>query len=525
MKFPLLCFIILLFSQCNGKKEITQEKTADIPSIPVAFEKKVLLDSTVVGVHTLISGLDVPWEITWGPDNWIWFTEQGGRVSKVNPVNGERVILLEIPQVFRKRTTGLLGMALHPDTEKFPYVFLDYTVQKEDTIISRLVRYSYRKDTLADPLVLLEVPGSTGHNGSRVTMAPDGKVIWATGDAMAGDNAQNVHTLNGKILRLNIDGTIPKDNPFPNSPVWAWGFRNHQGLTYGKNEILYTSEHGDATDDEINLIKKGHNYGWPEVRGYTDLRAEKGHGKDSLITTPLKAWTPTIAPAGIGYYHSAKIPEWEHTLILTTLKHNDVRVLKLTPSGDAIVSERIYFDQKFGRLRDVCISPDGDVYISTTNRDWNPGEGYPKAGDDRIIRVFKLRESQGIKDRAETLRVRTTPQPAGPPGLHLYTQYCASCHKADGAGVEAVFPPLKGAPRVTGSKEALIKVVLEGLSGTEPVDGVAYGQPMPAFSFLDDKKISGVLTYIRTSFGNHSGKVTSEQVRMVRNKLKEQEGG
>src|SRR5690606_35711221 len=172
----------------------------------------------------------------------------------------------------------------------------------------------------------------------------------------------------------------------PGSPVWAWGLRNPQGLAFAANGTLYSSGHGDAIADEVNNIIKGGNYGWPVVEGYVDTDAEKAFAGDSAIREPLRAWTPTIGPAALALYESDAIPEFQNSLLLTTLKGNALHVLKLNGEGNAIVADTILFQQLFGRLRSVCVSPSGDIYIGTSNRDWNPN-GFAEARDDRIIRL------------------------------------------------------------------------------------------------------------------------------------------
>jgi glucose/arabinose dehydrogenase len=228
-------------------------------------------DSTRISVNTVISGLNAPWEISWGPDNWIWITEQGGTISRVNPQTGEKKELIRISEVLRLRSLGLLGMAFHPDFKKYPYVFVDYTTRKDSiNIICKLVRYRYANDKLIEPKTLLAIPGNTGLNGSRIVISPDRKIMFATGDAITETNAQDIKSLNGKVLRLNLDGSVPADNPIKGSLVWSWGHRNIQGLVYGPDNILYASEHGDASDDELNIIQKGKNYGWIRVEGFCD---------------------------------------------------------------------------------------------------------------------------------------------------------------------------------------------------------------------------------------------------------------
>lgn len=489
------------------------------------------VDSTSFSVTTVAAHLDVPWEIAWGPDNWIWFTEQSGTVSKVNPETGEQKLILRlIPDVHRNRTLGLLCMALHPDMKKFPYVFLNYTYMKGSDLRSRWVRYTYDGKTLVTPLVLLEVPADIGHNGSRIAFAPDGTIMLATGDAdhkndaANSGNAQKLEIPSGKILRLNIDGTIPPDNPFPGSPVWALGFRVPQGLVYASNGKLYSAEHGNLINDEVNLIERGRNYGYPNVSGACDTPNEREYCESNNIKEPIAAWTPTIAPAGLDYYNHDAIPEWKNSLLLVTLKTQSLRVLKLNDAGDAVTGEQIYFENEYGRLRDVCVSPDGDVFLSTSNRDWNPVAGFPKENDDRIIRISRKvdvsRKQTASRSQPDQLR-KSAPDQKGKestPGAMLYANYCASCHKADGSGVMGTFPPLKGSPKVTAHKTDLIKVILNGVSGPLIVDGVKYDMEMPALNFLSDQEIADLVQYVRFTFGKKKEQVSVAEVARMRGK-------
>lgn len=477
------------------------------------------LDSTKVGISTVISDLNVPWEIAWGPDNQIWFTEQSGTISKVDPHTGVKKLLLTIPEVYRQRTLGLLGMAVSADKAQ-PYVFVDYTHLKKDaSIVSRLVRYTYTTDTLKDPLVLLELPGNTGHNGSRVAISPDGKIILSTGDAANGANAPDTASINGKTLRLNFDGSIPADNPYPGSPVWSRGHRNIQGLVYSTAEHLFASEHGDATDDEINLIRPKAFYGWPRVEGYADRADEKAYADSFPFTAPLKAWTPTIAPAGIDYYTSNRIPEWHNSILMGTLKAAGLRVLALNAAQEAITAEHIYFTGHFGRLRDICVSPEGDVYIATSNRDWNPGKGFPLPHDDRIIRLSALKAGAQIPAGIPVQRAAAAPVAAVSTGAAVYKSYCEACHKPDGKGVPGSFPALARNALVTGAAAPLIQTVIQGRSGVTKEKNSAYGEQMPAFGFLADADIAAVTSYIRSSWNNHADSIAVSVVSQTRKKL------
>ena len=514
-----ISFVLLTAASIGCKVEPDSSQMKDF--LKTDAEEYFILDSTIMGISTIASHLSVPWEITWGPDGWIWYTEIDGRISKVNPANGETKVLMELENVYTRTTPGLMGMAIHPAQDRFPYLFLTYTKQNEDeTIVLNIMRYTIADDQLLEPKLLLEVPGARGHNGARVKVGTDGKIYLSTGEASKAETSQDVSEWGGKVLRINLDGTIPADNPFPDNPVWAWGLRNPQGLVQTEEGTIYVSDHGDATDDEINLIKKRGNYGWPDVWGFCDTEEEKEYCADSVIVEPMRAWTPTIAPAGIDYYSAKSIPEWENTILLTALKGSSLRVLHLDPNGITIEAETILFDGKFGRLRDVCISPAGDVYIATSNQDWNP-TGTPQANDDRIIRLFNL-EDMDIPDSISEYRYRRNIEADNEAielsGEMIYQDYCSSCHQSDGTGATGIFPPLSGTNTVLGDKENLIRNVLEGVSGPIEVDGVEYNEHMPSFAFLSDEEVAKALSYIRTNFGNNAGEISAEEVMAVREK-------
>jgi aldose sugar dehydrogenase len=476
-------------------------------------------DDKGITVATILSGLNVPWEIAWGPDNCIWYTEQDGFVSKFNPATREKKLLLKINDLYRYNL-GLLSMAIHPDFSNQPYVFLNYTYIQPDSVIrSKLVRYTFSNDSLIGPLILLDIPANRGHNGSRIAISPDGKLFLATGDtdmnndSYNGGNAQNANTPGGKILRLNIDGTIPDDNPLPGNPLWAMGFRVPQGLVFGMNGTLYSCEHGNDQDDEINIIAKNGNYGYPYVLGKCDEPNETEYCSAHNITPPIKAWTPTIAPSGIDYYRSAAIPEWTNTILVATLKTQSLRVLKLNAAGTAVIDEKIFFEKKFGRLRDICISPSGDVYISTSNRDWNPASGFPVKGDDRII---KLSKSAKATDVAITSTTDVANPKTSSRGETIYENYCGSCHKQTGEGVKGIFPALKGSKLVSGNKENLIRKVMFGAK-VQGETNEKFDQKMSSFQFLKDEELANVLTYVRKKFGG-AGAVTIQDIKRSRNK-------
>lgn len=527
-------FVLLLFFACQP--ESSSEETARIKNTYLAHSFLPEDSAAAIVATVLADSLDVPWELSRGPDGWLWFTEQKGFVKKLHPETAEQKVLLELKDLVYQKSRGLYGMAFHPDFRSNPYVYLAYTYYQPDTSTSlRVVRYSYQEGTLADPFVLLEdIPGETYHNGSRLMISQDHKLFITTGDAGSLENPQNPKSLSGKVLRLNLDGSIPEDNPFKGNPVWTSGHRNAQGLTQAENGNIYISEHGPDNDDEVNLILKGRNYGWPDVMGYCDLPSEKKYCADSNIAEPLMAWSPVIAPAGMEYYAHSAIPEWGNSLIMGSLKNQTLRVLHLNEEGTEIEYAEEWFPKTFGRIRDVSVSPEGDVYISTSNKDWHPRhfsavyQEVPGVADDRIIKLSKATPAQlaWLQSASEPVLVsrqaaETTEVPgtAVVSGEALYQQYCSGCHLAEGQGVEGLYPPLAGSEWVVGDKERLIQVVLEGLSGPIEVKGKTYNQQMPAYRFLSDEQVSGVLSYIRQHFGNSSAPVSAEEIAAERPSL------
>ncbi len=359
-------------------------------------KSQILIGTTEIDTNTIATDLDTPWEILWGPDDMIWITEREGRVSRIDPETGNKEVLLEITDIVSEsEESGMLGMVLHPNFmhPDSQFVYLVYTYSSGGTV-ERLVRYTFDSDTLRDELILLDgIPASYYHIGSRVIILPDRTILMSTGDAGSGSFALDTNRLQGKFLRINLDGSVPDDNPIPGSYVWSLGHRNPQGLVRAPSGIIYSSEHGPADNDEVNIIVKEGNYGWPEVHGFCDLPDEQTYCTANNAVEPIAAWTPTLAVCGIDFYDHYAIPEWQNSILLVTLKEDDLRVLKLNASGDTIVSEDTYFNNYFGRLRDVCVSPDGKIYLATSNQDGRANNPFPTAQDDRIIEIVSLNVS------------------------------------------------------------------------------------------------------------------------------------
>ncbi len=356
----------LTFTNCKKKDNPN-------PTNPVIPGSVTIKDSVIV------TGLNHPWEILWGSDNFIWMTERGGKISRLNPATGTVSLLHTITEVFASGEGGLLGMVLHPNFSTTPHVFVAYNYNSSG-YKKKIVRFTYTGSALTSPVTIIEnIAASSIHNGCRLVITPDLKLYITTGDASNQTLPQNTSVLNGKVLRLNLDGTIPADNPVAGNPYWSFGHRNAQGLVYANN-ILYSSEHGPSSDDEVNIVEKGRNYGWPNVPGFCDPGTEQTFCIANNVREPLKAWTPTVAVCGLDYYNNDLIPQWKNSLLLVALRESRMYQLKLDAANTSIASTTEFFVNSYGRMRDVCISPAGKVYICTSNG----------GNNDRIIEVRKL---------------------------------------------------------------------------------------------------------------------------------------
>ncbi len=328
-----------------------------------------------LNLRSVISNIQVPWELRWGPDNWIWATGINGKIIRVNPETGDQKTILEsIQGLERTGESGMHGFDFVKDLTEQLYVYVAYTYRRENsTIALRVLRFRYNSalDVLDSPVTIIENIGAgTTHSGCRVKLLSDNTMLITAGDGRIQPNpSQNVNHWSGKTLRINLDGTFPSDNPFPNSPVWSWGHRNHQGVCIGQNGIIYSSEHGEQAEDEVNILNKSRNYGWPTVEGYCNLPQEQKFCSDSNVKIPITNFSPTIGIAGLEYFNfDSNFIDWKNSLILTSLKGNSIHILKLSESGDSI-TKKININLGLGRLRSICISPQGRIFIGRSQGD------------------------------------------------------------------------------------------------------------------------------------------------------------
>lgn len=337
----------------------------------------------------ITSGLDTPWELVWGPDGMIWVSERNGRISRVDPEARQRRSAGDVGGVLESGEGGLMGIALHPDFARDAWVYAMHTYSSPNGTRNRLVRLRWNGTALGGQEVLLDgIPGGGIHNGARVVVGRDRMLYISTGDAGDAGLSQDSTSLGGKILRLDLDGRVPSDNPF-GSAVWSWGHRNGQGMVvHPATGVIYETEHGSGDNDEINIIERGRNYGWPTVRGACDEPGEREFCASRRVVESLTSWTPTIAIAGADLYLSDRMPTLQNSLLATSLGGRALWRMKLSPDGRRITDRAAILSGIYGRLRDVLVSPNGEIYIATSNRD---GRGSPADGDDRIIRLTPKR--------------------------------------------------------------------------------------------------------------------------------------
>jgi aldose sugar dehydrogenase len=339
-----------------------------------------------LATDVIATGLATVWELAWGPDGFIWVTERGGRISRMNPETGARTTVAQL-DVAENGEGGLMGFTFHPDFPAQPWVYAAHTYHiGNDETQNRIVRMRFNGTTLDAPQSILEaIPGSSIHNGSRLAIGPDRFLYVTTGDASNASIAQNRDNLAGKILRLTLDGQPAPGNPF-GTRIYSYGHRNPQGLVFAPDGSLYATEHGPSENDEVNRIEAGKNYGWPNVHGRCDgdIPNEESFCSANAVVEPIAMWTPTIAPAGAVYYDHALIPAFRRSILFATLKDATLYRLALSPDGRSVESTEQLFVHQFGRLRAVLVAPDGSIYLGTSNRD---GRGTPMPTDDRIIRI------------------------------------------------------------------------------------------------------------------------------------------
>jgi aldose sugar dehydrogenase len=338
-------------------------------------------------VEKVVGGLEVPWSIVWAPDGRMIFTERAGRVRVFEKGALNPKPLFVVPDVEKSGESGLMSVALHPQFSSNHFLYLSYAYSTGGVKV-RVVRYREAPEGLVDRKVIIEdLPAAQFHAGCRVRFGPDGKLYVTTGDATRRELAQKLDSLAGKTLRLNDDGTVPQDNPFVGQPgarpeIWSYGHRNAQGMDWqpGSN-LMFQTEHGPSGfdgpggGDEVNIVEKGKNYGWPIIH-HTQTREG--------LESPLLEYTPACAPASGMFYRGSAFPKFQGNFFFGCLRGE--MLIRVALDGRKVLGQEGVV-KEYGRIRDVAEGPDGYLYFSTSNRD---GRGKPTEDDDRIMRLVPV---------------------------------------------------------------------------------------------------------------------------------------
>lgn len=357
----IIAFVILALLLVKQSKNTSSPQDASLNSEQVS--------STKTSEPTILAGnLEVPWAIDFLPDGRLIFTE---RVGNVKIIDGKKIITVAKIDAKQIGEGGLMGVALHPDFATNHYIYFYYTYSSNgDDTLNRVERYKLENDKLIDKTTIIDsIPGNLFHDGGRIKFGPDKFLYVTTGDAQNPSLAQDKNSLAGKILRVKDDGKPAPENPFE-TRIYSYGHRNPQGIAWDKDGKLWETEHGpsgiwpNCCQDEINLIEKGQNYGWPDSVGEKVL--------PGTIGPVYESHGDTWAPSGSAVFNNS--------LLFAGLKGQSLFKFDLGKQNSPVK----LLEGGFGRIRESIMGSDGYLYISTSNRD---GRGIPNAGDDKIIRL------------------------------------------------------------------------------------------------------------------------------------------
>lgn len=341
-------------------------------------------------VETVASGLQVPWGFAFLPNKDLLFTERPGRVRLIENGKLRAEPIYVVPDVEPSSESGLMDISIHPDFNSNSFVYLAYAYNK-DGKRDKVVRYKFVGNKLIEPKVIIEdMPAAPNHAGMRARLGPDGKLYITVGDSTNWNLAQDNNSLAGKTLRLNDDGTVPQDNPFVGRQgyrpeIFSTGHRNAQGLAWQPGSgLMFQTEHGPSGfegrgggADEVNIVERGKNYGWPTIWGN---RTQAG------LESPLLEYSPACAPASGAFYNGTVFPNFKSNFFFGCLR--GTRIIRVVLDGRRVVSQENLLSDTYGRIREVAEGPDGFIYFSTSNRD---GRGSPANDDDRIMRLVPAR--------------------------------------------------------------------------------------------------------------------------------------
>jgi glucose/arabinose dehydrogenase len=333
---------------------------------------------------TWIDDLNDPWSITFLPDGSSLFTEKRGRLYHV-PAGSKRAVRVDgVPEVDNNSQAGLFDLCPHPNYTENGWLYLAYSHPQQnaggqEVSLTRVIRGKLRDGALVDQETVFQAPveqyprAGGVHFGGRLAFDREGYLFFTIGERGRMTNSQDLAVAMGKVHRVHDDGRIPKDNPFVGqgdafATIWSYGHRNPQGLAFDpRNGDLYDLEHGPRGGDELNLVQKGRNYGWPVISygmnydgsSLTELTAKEG------MEQPVVYWTPSLAVSGMTFYTGDRFPGWKHNLFIASLAAEELR--RLVVDDRKVISQEVLF-KGLGRIRDVEQGPDGSLYVLLPGR-------------------------------------------------------------------------------------------------------------------------------------------------------------
>ncbi|HUH48152.1 MAG TPA: PQQ-dependent sugar dehydrogenase [Arenibacter sp.] len=360
IRLLILSFLALGYS-CAEKTDNEINTPANITVIP----------------ELIIDELPIPWGMAFLPDGSMLITEKAGRL--IHFKEGTRTVINNSPTVYNMGQGGLLDIVLHPDYNNNGWIYMSYASPEGNQKggHTAIMRAKLQGNSLTDNEVLYKAtPNTTGgnHFGSRIAFDNDGYLYFSIGERGEQDvNPQDLTRDGGKVYRLNADGSVPSDNPFVNTPgaktaIYSYGHRNPQGMV--KNPVtgaIWSNEHGPQGGDEINIVQKGKNYGWPLVTYGVNYSGTPISDKTEMegVENPIHYWVPSIAPSGMTFVTSDKYPGWKGNLLIGSLKFQYLERLEL--KGEEVVyREKLMAD--IGRVRDVRQAPDGFIYVAVEGK-------------------------------------------------------------------------------------------------------------------------------------------------------------
>jgi len=375
MRYVILISILFILV---GALYVLQTNQSPAPNSPQVTTEREQNEINQLDWEVIAQNLTIPWDIAFTPNGGMFVTERPGNLL-YKASSSPAFTQVEVPASAHRGEGGLLGIALHPNFSENQFLYVYLTAKQEGGLINRVDRFVFTEGELTEQeQVVANIPGAPYHDGGRIAFGPDGYLYIATGDATNKPSAQNIKALSGKILRVTDSGDIPEDNPFGNA-VYSYGHRNPQGLTWDDQGRLWSTEHGRSGVrsglDELNLIVKGKNYGWPDSEG--------DEVKEGTVSPVVHSGADiTWAPASAVFVKNAD-PEGTGSIFFGGLRGEALYEAVL--NGHKVIKVAEHFKGEFGRIRTVTKGPDGMLYITTSNRD---GRGDPQEGDDKIIRVY-----------------------------------------------------------------------------------------------------------------------------------------